>query len=255
MGRLSTGCGERSRSRSVVHAKLLGRDQQHEVQPRRTELEDLKPDTFESNVMLGLAAQMQECDEDKFVFAAQQDYCLGAEKITEFDKHIYLAMKSPIAGIAREIVDTSKTAGEAWYRVTDWFFGKNVQGATATASQLQELKRLSQIAESFHSLNVTRKLVKEFARQSPKEPTPSAIVKVAYMKVVLETYRRALETQVDVNKVEPHDLKDKVLAFIRNNTSGTAPMDIGGSHRHQVLAVPTRVPRRVPMVCRTVTQT
>ena len=82
-------------------------------------MKDLKPDTFESNeksklsfrqwsdefslwvegidkdfgVMLGLAAQMQECDEDNFVFAAQQNYRLGAEKITEFDKHIYLAMK------------------------------------------------------------------------------------------------------------------------------------------------------------------
>ena len=176
-------------------------------------------------VMLGLAAQMQECDEDKFVFAAQQDYRLGAEKITEFDKQIYLAMKRLTAGIALEIVDTSKTAGEAWYNVTDRFYGKNVQGATATASQLQELKRLSQIVESFHSLNVIRKLVKEFARQSPKEPMPSAIA--AYMKVVLETYRRALETQVDVDKVEPHNLKDKVLAFIRNNTSGSAPMDIG----------------------------
>ena len=45
--------------------------------------------------------------------------------------------------------------------------------------------------------------------------------------MVLETYRRALETQVDVGEVELHNLKDKVLAFIRNNTSGSAPMDIG----------------------------
>ena len=216
-------------------------------------MKDLKPDNFESNeksklsfhqwsdefsswveridedfeVMLGLAAQMQECDEDKFVFAAQQGYRLGAEKIIECDKHIYHAMKRLTAGIAREIVDTSKTAGEAWYQVTDRFYGKNVKGATATASQLQELKRLSQIAESFLSLNVIRMLVKEFARHSPKEPMPSAIVKAAYLKVVPETYRRALETQVDVDKVEFHSLKDKVLAFIRNKTSGSAPMDIG----------------------------
>ena len=134
-------------------------------------------------------------------------------------------MKRLTAGIAREIVDTLKTAGEAWYRLTDRFYGRNVQGATAIASQLQELKRLSQIVESCHSLNVIRKLVKEFARQSPQEPMPSAIA--AYMKVVLETYRRAMETPVDVDKVEPHNLKDKVLAFIRNNTSGSAPMDIG----------------------------
>ena len=36
-----------------------------------------------------------------------------------------------------------------------------------------------------------------------------------------------METQVDANKVEHHNLEDKVLALIRNNTSGAAPMDIG----------------------------
>ena len=212
-----------------------------------------KPDTFESNEksklsfrqwsdefsswveridqdfekMLRLAAQMQERDKDKFLDEAQQEYRLGAEKVAEFDKHIYLAMKRLTADIAREIVDTSKSAGEAWYRLTDRFYGRNVQGATAIASQLQELKRPTQIAESFHLLNVIRKLVREFARKSPKEPMPSAIVKAAYMRVVPETHRRAMETQVDVDKVEPHNLEDKVLAFIRNNTPGAAPMDIG----------------------------
>ena len=63
--------------------------------------------------MLRLAAQMQEWDKDKFIAEAQQEYRLGAEKVAEFDKHIYLAMKRLTAGIAREIVDTSKTAGEA----------------------------------------------------------------------------------------------------------------------------------------------
>ena len=36
-----------------------------------------------------------------------------------------------------------------------------------------------------------------------------------------------METQADVDQVEPHNLEDKVLAFIRNNTSGAAPMGIG----------------------------
>ena len=172
---------------------------------------------------------MQERDKDKFIAEAQQDYRLGAEKVAEFDKHIYLAMKRLTAGIALEIVDTSKTAGEAWYRLTDRFYGRNVQGATAIASQLQELKRPTQIAESFHLLNVIRKLVREFSRQSPKEPMPSAIVKAAYMRVVPETYRRAMETQIDVDRVQPHNWEDKVFAFIRNNTSGAAPMDIGNT--------------------------
>ena len=170
---------------------------------------------------------MQEWIKDKFIAGAQQDCRLGAQKVAEFDKHIYLAMKRLTAGITHEIVDTSKTAGEAWYGFTDRFHGRNVQGATAIASQTQELKRSTQVAESFHLLNVIRKLVREFARQSPKEPMSRAIVRAAYMRVVPETYRRAMETQVDVIKVEPHSLEDKVLAFIRNNTSGAAPMDIG----------------------------
>ena len=103
---------------------------------------------------------MQEWDKHKFIAEAQQDYRLGAERVAEFDKHIYFAMKRLTAGIAREIVDTSKTAGEAWYRLTDRFYGRNVQGASAIASQLR-------------------------------------------------------------------NLEDEVLAFIRNNTSGAAPMDIG----------------------------
>ena len=65
---------------------------------------------------------MQEWDNDKFIAEAQQDYRLGAEQVAEFDKYIYLAMKRLTAGIAREIVDTSETAGEAWYRLTDQFY-------------------------------------------------------------------------------------------------------------------------------------
>ena len=87
-------------------------------------LKDLKPDTFESNEksklsfrqwsdefsswvewidqdfekMLRLAAQMQEWDKDKFIAEAQQEYRLGVEKVAEFDKHIYLAMKRLTAG-------------------------------------------------------------------------------------------------------------------------------------------------------------
>ena len=97
--------------------------------------------------------------------------------------------------LTRENVDTSKTAGEAWYGLADRFYGRNVQGATAITNQLQKLKRLTQMAEPFHLLNV-----REFARQSPKEPMPSAIVKAGCMRVIPETYRRALETQVDVDK-------------------------------------------------------
>ena len=105
--------------------------------------------------MLRLAAQMQERDKDKFIARAQENYRLEVEKVPEFDKHIFLAMTRLTAGIAREIVDFSKTAGEAWHRLTDQFYGRIVQGATAIVSQLQGLKRPVHVAESFHLLNVS----------------------------------------------------------------------------------------------------
>ena len=160
-------------------------------------LKDLKLNTFESNEKSKLSFRQWSDEFSSWVERIDQDfetmdwlhrckngtrtsslpqlsktYRLGAEKVAEFDKHIYLAMKRLTVGIAREIVDTSKTAGDA-YRLTDRFYGRDVQGATAIASQLQELKRPTQIAESYHSLNVIRKLVREFARQSPKEPMPA----------------------------------------------------------------------------------
>ena len=54
--------------------------------------------------------------------------------------------------LTRENVDTSKTAGEAWYGLVDRFYGRNVQGATAIASQLQKLKRPTQVAEPFQRI-------------------------------------------------------------------------------------------------------
>ena len=77
---------------------------------------------------------------------------------------------------------------------------------------------------------------------------PSAIVKAAYMRVVPETYRGAMEKQVDVDIVEPHNLQDKVPISSETThpalhqwTLVTLHQD---RHRHQVLAVPTRVPRQ-----------
>ena len=103
-------------------------------------------------------------------------------------------------------------------RLTNPLYGRNVQGATAIASQLQELKRPTQIAESFHFVNVIRSTVSK-----------RTDIQRHHQSDVHESGPRDLpqSTQVDVDKVEPHNLEDKVLTFIRNNTSDA----------HQVLAV------------------
>ena len=141
-------------------------------------LEDLKPDTLERNEM-----SFRQWSSNGFIKILKR--CCGLHRCKSgtstsslpkvrknFDweliwlpslTHIYLAMKRLTASIAREIQDTSKTGGEFWCRLTHRFYGRNVQGATAIATQLQELKGPSQIEESLHFLNVIRKFFREFA--------------------------------------------------------------------------------------------
>ena len=89
--------------------------------------------------MLRLAAQMQEWDKDK--------------SIAEFDKHIYLAMKRLTAGIAREIVDTSKTAGDCARR------NRHSQSTPRIEATYSDSRIFSPAEYD-----------REFARRSPKEP-------------------------------------------------------------------------------------
>ena len=139
--------------------------------------------------MLRVVAQMQEWYKDKFIAEAQQDCRFGAEKVAEFDKHIYLAMKRLTAGIAREIVGTSKTAGEA---------------CTDSLTVLREERaRRNRHCQSTPRIEATHP---DCSTIFEKNQMPRAIVRAAHMRVVPETHRRAMETQVDVDKVEPHNL-------------------------------------------------
>ena len=247
-------------------------------------LKDLKPDTFESNeksklsfrqwshefsswveridqdfeTMLRLAAQMQEWDKHKFIAEAQQDCRLGAEKVAEFDKHIFLAMKRLTAGVAREIVDISKTAVEAWYRLTDRFYGRNVPGATAFANQLQELKRPTQIAEPFSFAERDQEVGQKICSTISKRTD----VQRHRQSGIYETGPRDLPqsdgTQVDVDKLSLTTWKKRSL-FSSETTHPALHQWIletlhQHKHRHQVLAVPTRVPRQAHTGDRTVTQ-
>ena len=111
-------------------------------------------------------------------------------------------LKKFTKGDARDLVDSTTSSGEAWYRLNDRFFAKTVVGATSIASALSDMKRPTSLSESFQRLTEIRGLVKEFQRQSPTEPMPTAIIKAAYMKVVPEAYRKGLEMQVETN----HDM-------------------------------------------------
>ena len=217
---------------------------------------DLKPDRFDSNKKSEQSFKQWADDlrtwlkrVDAFMSAA----LLESEKLTEWDLLKFNAsmvtagvpshqldeaqdglmdiLKKFTKGDARDLVDTTSHGGEAWYRLHDRFYSRTVIGATSIANRLQDIKRPASLAESFALLTEVRGLVKEFQRQSPTEPMPTAMIKAAYMRVVPENYRKGLEMQVDVDRTAVSLIEDKVMQFIRSNSSGAANMDIGALRR------------------------
>ena len=150
---------------------------------------------------------------------------LPAKDHADLERNLTDVLKTITKGEAREVIDTSNEAGEAWFRLHDRFYSKTLIGATSTATRLQELRRLGIINDSYQLLNLIRMLVQEFQRQSPTDPLPKATVKAAYMKVVPEAYKRGLEMQIDVDKSEVHIIEDKVMQFIRTHGTGPVGMD------------------------------
>ena len=119
------------------------------------------------DTMLKLAALTQEWD--KIIAEAQQECRLGAAKVAEFDKHIFLAMMRFTTGIAREIVDTSKTAGEAWYPTHRPVSRKECARRDRRCQSTPRVEATYPDCGVFiHLLRVIRMLVREFVRQSPK---------------------------------------------------------------------------------------
>ena len=129
MDRISIGYGDRSRSRSAVHAKLLGEEiTKKKYNQGGLTLKDLKPDTFESNeksklsfrqwsdefslwveridqdfeTLLRLTAQMQEWTKTSLLLRPnEREYRLGAEKKSSSLQTHYFAMKRLTAGVAQ----------------------------------------------------------------------------------------------------------------------------------------------------------
>ena len=213
-------------------------------------LKDLKPDKFESNKktkqsfkqwaedlrawtkrmdkdyakMLKVTQEMQEWSEVKRNAEMVQEG-VSAEKIEETDDQLLVILKRFTEGEARDVVDTVSSGGEAWYRLHDRFYSKTVTGATSIANRLGDVKRPQNMNESYHLLTEIRGLIKEFQRQSPLEPLPTAMIKSAYMRVVPENYRKGLEMQIDVDRCTTQAIEDKIMQFIRSNSTGPVSMD------------------------------
>ena len=105
-------------------------------------------------------------------------------------------------GEAREMVDAAVCAGEWWFRMSERFSSKTIQGATAVANMIQESERPTSINESHGKLVAPKALLKEFARQSPKEPLPSAMVKSALARVLPEAYHKTLTANTELDTAD-----------------------------------------------------
>ena len=166
---------------------------------------------------------MRDWDKDKFIAAARQGYDLGAERVAEFDKHINLAMERLTGGIAREIRDrrSSVPTHRPVLRKECARRNRHCQSTPRIEATYREC-RVCSFAEC--DQEVGQRVCSTVSKRTDAQ---HAVVKAAYVIVVPVTYRKAVETQVDVDKVEPHTLEDKVFVFTRNNSSGVAPMDLG----------------------------
>lgn len=64
-----------------------------------------------------------------------------AKDVERFEKGMHTALKLLTGGVPRDIVDTSHSAAEAWFRLTARFYGRNVHGATAIATRTASVSR------------------------------------------------------------------------------------------------------------------
>ena len=100
-------------------------------------------------------------------------------------------------------------------------------GATMIASNLQDIKRSTDLSDSFRLLTEIRGLVQEFKRQGPQEPLPTAIVKAACLRVVPEPSKKGIELQIDIDRTDVGVIEDNIMAFIRAHNTGPVGMDVG----------------------------
>ena len=105
--------------------------------------------------MIRVASGMNEWN--SVVFSTKfAELGVAPDKQRELDENFMDILKKFTKGDARDLVDTTTTGGEAWYRLNDRFYAKTVIGATSIASTLQEMKRPTSLNESFQRLTEIR---------------------------------------------------------------------------------------------------
>ena len=213
---------------------------------------DLKPHKFDSNVksqqsykqfaqdaaawmkkidknlaeMLKATSQLEEWSDAKYVEIVKQNFGIAEVKIKELDDDMVDLLRNITEGDAREMVDAAGSGPEAWWRMSDRFYPKGCQGATATVDRIQKTARPANINDSYGKLIALKRLLKEFARQSPNEPLPSSVVKSAMIRVLPESYHKTLTHGLTIDKTTVTQHEDRVLQIITENTSGIVGMDL-----------------------------
>ena len=144
----------------------------------------------------------------------------------EYDEDLTDYLRNVTEGDARDMVSAAASAGEAWFRMSERFYAKTVQGATAVANKISQTKRPTSINDANSKLTDLKGLLKEFARQSPDEPLPSSVIKSALIRVLPEAYHKTPTANVVIDKVDKSTIEDRIVNIIRDNTSGPVGMDL-----------------------------
>ena len=149
------------------------------------------------------------------------------EKIKQANEEVFEYLKTVTEGDARGIVDAHEDQGlEAWWRLFHRFRPKGLRGATDIADKIQNIKKPANTMNTFTLLQKLENDIRDFAKASPGEPMPSAIIRASMLKCVPAVIENAVKLQVDIDTIETSLLRTKLEQHAKSD-NGPRPMDIG----------------------------
>ena len=175
--------------------------------------------------LMKVAEKLDEWNDEAFQLNLG-DVSINRDNYSDINEDLTAILRNLTDGDAKGMVDAASSAGEAWWRMTERFYSKSNQGATAVADKIQATKRPTQISDAHNKLTQLKALLKEFERQSPDEPLPSAVIKSALIRVLPESFHKTFASGITVDKVSKGSLEDRLVQIIRENSTGPAAMDI-----------------------------
>ena len=107
--------------------------------------------------LMKVAERLDEWNDEGFQLSLI-DVGINDHNYEEINEDLTAILRNITDGDARGIVDAASSAGEAWWRMTERFYSKSNQGATAVADKIQSTKRPTQISDAHNKLTQLKAL-------------------------------------------------------------------------------------------------